>query len=486
MTTPLVSRRLSRRLSKLAAVSLLALLSGCGFLLKSDYQAPQVTVPAAWHATAATPAAATAAAIDDWWQDFADPALDALVQEALAKNNDLAAATLKVKEAQLEVGLAENDFLPTFSGTGGVTRQTNLSSSGTKSTAGSTSNTTTTYSVSGGVSWELDLWGKVARETDAKDWEAKATEQDRQETALSLAGTVVDLYYQLGYLNERIALADESIAYAQKTLELVQVQHGAGAASGLEQAEAEQSLASQQASRTQLVEEQAETRNALAILFDGPPGTEHAEPAAMPAGALPEVASGLPADLLARRPDLQAAEFRLRETLSEGDATKASYFPTISLTGSLGSSSIALTDLIKNPIGALGADLALPFLNINAALLNVKVSKLEYQTAVVNYRQTLYTAFKDVENALSARTQYAAQGTLLAASLAAAQKAESLYEAQYRAGAVALKSWLDAQETRRQAQEALAENQYNRILNYVTLCQALGGGPKLTAVAAAD
>jgi len=467
----------------LAAISSLALLAGCGSLLKSDYQEPQATVPAEWHTVAGT-SAVSATTVDQWWKDFNDPALDQLVDLALQKNNDLAAATLKVRQAQLEVGLAENEFLPSFNGGGDASRQTNMSSTGT--TGGSASRSTTSYSVSGGVSWELDLWGRIARETDAADWEAKATQQDRDETALSLVGTVVQLYWQLGYLKERLALSDESIAYAQKTLDLVKAQHGAGASSGLEEAEAVQSLASQQASRTQLVEQQQEARNALAILFDGPPGTDSAEPAAVTEVDLPLVDAGLPAGVLERRPDIRAAELRLRETLSQGDATKASYFPTISLTASVGSSSIALADLVKNPIGALGADLVLPFLNINEMLLNIKVSKVEFQTAVVNYRQTLYTAFKDVENALSARQQYAEQGTLLEASLAAAEKAETLYEAQYRAGLVALKSWLDAQETRRAAQEALAENQYNRIVNYVTLVQALGGGPKLTEVAQAN
>ena len=466
-----------RRLRLLSSASLLLLVSGCGFLLESDYQTPEVTVPSQWQMASATSTVPAATGIDRWWQDFNDPALNALVTEALAKNNDLAAATLKVRQAQLEVGLAENDFLPVFSGTADAQRQDTLSSPKT---------TTKTYSVTGGVSWELDLWGRVARETDAKDWEAKATAQDRDETALSLVGTVVDLYWQLGYLSERLALSDQSIAYAEKTLQLVQVQHGAGAASALEELEAKQSLASQQANRTELVQQQEEARNALAILFDGPPGTSHAEPTAMPQTALPAVAGGLPAQVLARRPDIQAAELRLRETLSEGDATKASYFPTISLTGSLGSSSIALTDLMKNPIGTLGAGVTLPFLNLNEMLLNIKVSKVEYQTAVVNYRQTLYSALSDVENALSARTQYNAQAEKLEQSLDAARKTEALYEARYRAGAVPLKSWLDAQETRRTAEEALAENRYNRLVNHTTLCEALGGGPKLdgtTAVA---
>lgn len=456
----------------------LLLLSGCGFLLESEYQAPTVAIPPQWQSATASPAAM----IDQWWQDFSDPAMNALVADALARNNDLAAATLKVRRAQLAVGLAANDLLPVFSGAGNASRQDtfrNQSSAadGETSTANSSS-VTKSYSVTGSVSWELDLWGRVAREMDAKSWEAKATSEDRDATALALVGTVVDLYWQLGYLRERLALSDASIAYTERTRALVQAQHGAGATSALEVLEAEQALAAQQANRTQLVQQQTEARNALAILFDGPPGVARSEPDAMPRIALPVVTSGLPAQILERRPDVKAAELRLRETLAEGDATKARYLPTLSLTGSLGSSSVALTDILKNPIGTLGAGITLPFLNLNAMLLNIKVSKVEYETAVVNYRQTLYRALGDVENTLSARGQYAAQAEKLEQSLAAARATEKIYEARYRAGLIALRPWLDAQQTRRTAEEALADNRYNRLLNHTKLCQVLGGGPR--------
>ena len=478
---------MAKRFYRLGSVPLFLLLSGCGFLLESRYTAPDVALPAKWQ----TASESSEPLIDRWWIEFNDPALDALVAAALVRNNDLAVATLKVRRAQLAAGLAANDFLPVLGATGSASREERFNPPKTKQNgegdAGSdkAARVTESYSVSGSISWELDLWGRVARETDAKTWEAKATGEDRDGTALSLVGTVADLYWQLGYLSELLALSDDSIAYAGRTLALVKAQHGAGAASALEELEAEQSLAAQLANRTQLVQQQSEARNALAILFDIPPGTAHAEPAAMPRSALPEVAAGLPAQILGRRPDLKAAEMRLRRTLAEVDATKARYLPTLSLTGSLGSSSVALTELLKNPIGTLGASITLPFLNVNSMLLNIKVSKVEYEAAVVNYRQVLYAAFSDVENALSARHQYAEQGDRLAQSLAAVRATERIYETRYRAGAVALKPWLDAQQMRRTAEEALLENRYNRLLNHTRLCLVLGGGPRVEEMPAA-
>ena len=307
------------------------------------------------------------------------------------------------------------------------------------------------------------------------DWEAQATEEDRQAAGLSLVGTVTDLYWQIAYLNQRIVASEESIAYARKTLELVQAQHRAGSASGLEEAEATQTLTSQLASHTQLIQQRVEARNALAILFDGPPGAAFPELARLPDAGLPAVEAGLPASLLTRRPDLKAAELRLRENVATVDATRVGYYPTLTLTGSVGGSSSALSDVLAHPIGTLGAGLVLPFVQWRDMQRNVAVSQADADVAIVAFRQTWYQALADVENALSARQQYDAQAEQLEIALAAARKVERLYEVQYRAGAIPLKTWLDGQESRRTAENSLAENRLNRLNNAVTLYQALGG-----------
>ena len=159
------------------------------------------------------------------------------------------------------------------------------------------------------------------------------------------------------------------------------------------------------------MQQRVEARNALAILFNAAPGDTTlaavlpVEPQQLPRTTVPDVAAGLPAELLARRPDLRAAELRLRETLAQGDASRASYYPTLSLTGALGTSSASLLNLVKNPVLSLGAGLSLPFLRFNEMQLNTDLVKAQYAEAATTYRQTLYTALSEVENALSARTQ---------------------------------------------------------------------------------
>jgi len=461
--SPLQRQASSRRLVMLAVVAMLAACAS-----PSVYRSPEVTVPTQWQQQPAAPASSQAAqvpAADRWWERFGDPQLTQLVDEALQRNNNLAVAAIKVRRAQLQAGLAASAQWPSVSA-GANTSASRLLESGP---------TTRTNSVSAGVSWEADLWGRLAALRNNAEWEAQATDQDRAAAALSLVGTTASLYWQVAYLNQRIESSQQSIDYARKTLDLVKAQHEAGSVTGLEEAQALQTLASQEASQSQLVQQRVEARNALSILFDGPPSQSLAEARRLPEAALPTVEAGLPASVLARRPDLRAAELRLRGSLATVDATRTSYYPTLSLTGSLGGTSNVLSNVLSNPVATLGAGLALPFIQWRDMQRNVAVSQADYEQAVLGFRQTWYQALTDVENALSARTQYEVQAQHLQRSLTAALQSERLSEIQYRAGAVPLKTWLDAQETRRVATNNLAQNRLNRLNNLVTLYQALGG-----------
>ncbi|MCA1322603.1 efflux transporter outer membrane subunit [Herbaspirillum sp. alder98] len=467
MSTTSFRAALPRRFpSTTLALAIALMLGGCASQ-RTSFEPVQTKTPAAWNQRTAGAEVTS----DQWWKQFGDPELNGLIERALRTNNNLAVAAIKVRRAQLDAGLADDARIPALSATGATTGNRRLDGA-RNSYRTSTGNVT--------LSYEADLWGRLGANYDVKRWEALATEQDRQSTALTLVGTTANLYWTGAYLNGRIALANESIAYAQKTLELIRTQYRAGSVSTLEILEAEQNLTTQQSTLTQLIQQQVENDNALAILFDSPPGATTALPARLPQQALPDLAAGLPADLLGRRPDLRAAEMRLRESLATVDATRTSYYPKLTLTGALGTSSDALVRLMQNPVATLGAQLTLPFLQWNQMQLNVKISQADYESAVTTFRQTLYAAFGDVENALSARRQYAAQEALLQQNLAAAQGAERLYELRYRSGSATLRVWLDAQEKRRTAENSLAEARLNRLKNQMTLYQALGGDAQVT------
>lgn len=450
------------RMPLCCAALMLFLLGGCASLTRTQYLAPEASIPTAWAHADSTPAADSTR----WWQAFGDAQLDTLIDQVLARNADLAAAGIKLQRARLNTGLAEDKFIPAVGASVGNSLSKSLKGAG---------DINRSYSATTTLSWEADLWGKLASTRDAAQWEARATEQDKANTALALIGSTARLYWQIGYLNQRIALSSQSIAYTERTQALVRRKFEAGAISRLDLLQAEQDLAAQQASQTQLIQQREEARTEFALLFDGPPGKSFTEPQTVPAGSFPGVAADLPADILARRPDLRAAELRLRATLASGDASRLAYYPSLSLTGSLGSSSDKLRDVLSNPVAALASELALPFLQYREMKLKTGVAQADYDLAVIQFRQSLYSALGDVENALSARAQYVQQGEFLSRSLAAAQGAEKINEARYQAGAIPLQTWLDSQEKRRSAEASLAENRYNQLASQITLNLALGG-----------
>lgn len=440
-------------------------LAGCGALTRTPYDTPQVLLPAQFtHA----PSSATAQPVTDaWWHALGDPRLNAWIDLALERNPDLAAAGLRVRRAALQAQLAGHTLLPQP----GATASTGAS----RPLSGSPRSTTENASASLSVSWELDLFDRLGAQRDAAGFEAQASMQDRQAVALALTTTTAGLYWQLAQANERLESADRSLAYARRTTELVQAQYRSGAVSSLELREARQSLAQQEALWSQYVQARTELRQALTELFSGAaaPG---GEPLALPSGPLPAVEAGLPAELLGRRPDLRAAELRLRAALASSDAATARYYPTLSLTGSLGGASNALLHLLGNPVAALGANMTLPFLNVGEMRLSTAIARTQYEEAVVNFRKSLYSALAETEKSLSARTQLLEQQRAQQRSLQESVAITRLYEARYRAGQVQLRAWLDAQERQRAAELALSALHLQQLQNQLTLYKVLGGG----------
>ncbi|WP_288898824.1 TolC family protein [uncultured Delftia sp.] len=418
-------------------------LAGCGAITRTTYEAPQVALPAQFEH--AQPSAATPAP-EAWWRAFGDPRLDAWIDMALARNPDLATAGIRVRRAALQAQLAGRALLPQPGGT--------LSTGASRPLSGSPRSTLETSSATLSVGWELDLFDRLGAQRDAAVFEAQASEQDRQAVALSLAATTASLYWQLALANERLEFARQSLEYTRRTGELVEAQYRSGAVSSLERREARQAL------------------NELLLGAEAPGG----EPQALPTGALPAIAAGLPAELLGRRPDLRAAELRLRASLASSDAATARYYPTLSLTGSLGGSSNSLLDLLANPVTALGASMTLPFLNVGEMRLNTAIARNQHEEAVVNFRKSLYAALAETEKALSARTELASQEQAQQRVMQESAEITRLYEARYRAGQVPLRTWLDAQERSRNAQLALSALHLAQLQNQVTINKVLGGG----------
>ena len=449
-------------------------LVGCSAMVKTPYTQPSTDIPANFQnsKTLSQQIYANTYA-DQWWKLFNDQELNQLVEQVLTSNTDLAVAGINLKQARIQAKQSQSRQGIRISDAG-ISTGHRFSLDGDGDSAQGLS---LNYP---GLSYELDLFGKLANETEAARWEALATEEDLQATAQSIIATTANLYWELGYLNESYTVAKQNLASTQKTYDLVKVQYKAGAVSGLDLTSAEQALQSQKATLSRIDQQKVETRTALAVLMQRPVQQLNIiEPNRLPNLTLPNIAPGLPAELLSRRPDLKASELRLRKALANKDANKASYYPSISLTGGINTkgSSTSLTEALSNPVAILGAGLNLPFLQWNDMKRDLKVNELEYEKSIIQYRQTLYKAFGDVENALSNKTELDRQVTLQERNVQLAEKAERLTDVRYRNGAIALKNLLDAQETTRNARLTLVQTKQSQYNAYVTLMQALGGSP---------
>ncbi len=437
-------------------------LAGCSGL-SSTYVRPALPTPPHWQA--ATDHAAVPAR---WWESFGDKQLNSLVTTVLDNNNDLVVASVRVRQALIQAQRAGVAMFPTPSGGGSRQSQMQLVDGMTMDI----------FEFSLGASYEVDLWGRLASETDASSIRTVAALEDVEAARVTVVAATMEAYWRLGFANQDLGAARASLEVATTTLEQVEGQVEAGAATALELSEARQTLETQAAQIADLEQTRATLRNTLFVLLNGATNPA-AEPRRLPARTPVKIEAGLPAELLAQRPDLRAAEHRLRATLRTVDGAKASLYPQITLTGSLGGTSADLADLLANPIATLGAGIVLPFLNFADGKLRVKAAEADYELAVAEFRTTLLNAFSDTANALSARKFLSEKGRRLRAALEAAQIAEELTGERYRAGAVELRVWLNAQEVSRTAARAVSSNRLDQLLAEVQIFRVLGGSPSV-------
>lgn len=451
--------RWTRRLS---LASLLVVCTACGSM-RTPYTTPAMALPAAWPHAVAPQAGQSLSETDlPWHRTFADPELARLVAQVLGGNRDLAAAAFRLQGARLQAGLSGQDRLPQL--------QAGMSAGGEWSRAASR---TRSVGATLSVSYEVNLWDRLAALDDKAGWEAQATDADWQALRNALVASATTAYFQNAYLSQALALAQQTATDARRTLALVQAQVDAGAASRLELSEAQRVLHEQQAAVTRLTQQQVLARQTLALLV-GDSGFVVQAPELLRA-APPPMEADIPAHLLARRPDLRAAEMRLRADLADVDAVRTSFYPALALTGSAGTSSAHLHSLLRDPVGTLLASMTFPLINAQRARLSTAVARARFDESAARFQQTLLTAFFEVDGALSAREQLRQEGIELQQAWELAQATEQLQEIRYREGASPLRDWLTAQQNRRSAELAVLSNRLEQINAYITARKALGG-----------
>jgi NodT family efflux transporter outer membrane factor (OMF) lipoprotein len=470
--------------TKSLLILLAAGLAGC--TVGPDYVRPDVKTNATWHETAALDArhvAAPAPALDTWWNGFDDPELVTIVNRVLAQSLDLAASTARVEQARAAAAHAQANRLPSGSLDASVERQ----HQSTRSPLGKIASAFPGYDrdqtieqVGAGASWELDLAGGLRRGAEAADAEYQAAEATHVGVRISLAAEAADAYFRVRGAQARIAIADEQIRNESGLLELVKLRTEHGLGTARESAQAEALLLQAQATIPPLKIELETQLNRLDVLMGAAPGTYATEVGTVGKSyTVPGLeAAGGPAALLRRRPDVIAAERELAASNARIGVALAEYYPSVSLSGLLGASTLGsghlLTGAAFQPQAALGLHWRLfDFGRVDAEVRQAKGANAE---ALAKYRGSMLRATEDVENAIVSLTQLEAQHALLTDEVDAHARARDAAQDAYKGGAVSLIEVLDEDRQLLASRDLLARVHTDDARSAVAAFRALGGG----------
>ena len=470
-----------RNLASACAVALTALSVGCS--LAPEYERPALPVANEYPADAPVLAAAMpdtkpdarAAAEIAWREYFTDAELQAMIAQALEKNRDLRVATLRVLEARAAFQIRRADQFPTVNVNAGELRlgiPESLSSTGS-------ANTASIYAVGASiVGWELDFWGRVRNLKDSALEQFLATDSARRAVTVSLVSQVADGYLTLRELDERIRITRDTVRTREESVRIFRRRFEVGTTTRLDVAQIETLLTQAQTLGAQLEQARAAQAHALTLLVGTQPARIADRENLNDAALVREPPVGLPSDLLQQRPDIVAAEHRLKAANANIGAARAAFFPTITLTGFLGTASGGLGGLFESGTGAwlFAPQLVAPIFDAGRRQANLDVAEVRRDAAVAEYERTIQTAFRDVADALSAHHWLSEQLTIQRRAVAEQTERARLATLRLDRGLASSLEVLDAQRDLLAAQQQLVQQRRALLSSRVALYAALGGG----------
>jgi NodT family efflux transporter outer membrane factor (OMF) lipoprotein len=424
----------------------------------------------------------------DWWKSFNDPVLDNLVRAAYQQNLPLRVAGVRVLGARAQLGYATGQLYPQVQQATGALEKKRASEKGPLYSPGSPSN----YWVAQAgltASWEIDFWGKFRRAVESADASLMAAVADYDNTLVSLTGEVANTYVVLRTLEKRLQIARQNVEIQKKSLQIAMARWKGGTTSRRDVEQANTVLESTEASIPPLESLLQQAKNALCVLMGLPPrdlgeflGDKAGDIPAPP----PTVAVGIPADLLRRRPDIQAAEWRAAAQCAQIGVARANLFPAFSLLGNFGFQAadvgtVRLDDIFqwRSRLGGIGPSVQWNILNYGQLTNLVRIQDAKFQELLISYQNTVLQAQKEVENALIGFLKAQERAEKLALSTASAQRSVDLAILQYRQGITDFTTVLTAEQTLLTQQDNLASTLGEISGNLVSMYRALGGGWQL-------
>jgi len=459
------------RLSRLCVVLLLAL-SFAGCITGPDYKRPFVETPTAWRTDVKE---VEELSNSQWWQRFDDPALNGLIDEALRENKDLLIATARVDEFLGRYGVTRADLFPQVGAEGSAARERiseDLSPIGP-----SIDNPDNIYQAFLTATWEIDLWGRLRRATEAARADLLSTEEARQVVIQTLVSSVALGYIDLLNLDRQLQISIETAETRKHSLDIFTKRHQAGVISKLELSQVKSEFQEARARIPELERFVGQRENALCVLLGRNPGPIQ-RGGTISDLALPPVPEGLPSDLLGRRPDIRQAEHDLIAANARIGVARAAYFPTVSLTGFLGTSSREVSDLFEGNSKAwnYAANVTVPIFTAGRIKGQVEAAEAIQQQALINYQRTIQNAFREVDDSLidqdRTRETLSAQGE----QVMALQDYAHLARLRYDEGYSSYLEVLDAERSLFNVDLRYTQTQADLFSSFVNLYKTMGGG----------
>ena len=479
-----------RALKAAAAAAAAAILSAC--TVGPDYLRPGAPVPARFKEAQYKEAAAPprgwklgqpsdAISRGEWWTIYNDPVLDGLEARIDISNQNLKTFAAAFREAEFIVAEARAGFFPT--GTVSASGQRSKSGgggsngSGSVSAGGSAGNITDFFSTSVAASWTPDFWGQVRRTVEANVATAQASAADLANARLSAQGTLAGDYLQLRVADELKRLLDRAAQAFAESLRITRNQYSSGTTDQSAVAQAEAQLLSTQAQAIAVGVMRAQFEHAIAVLIGVPPAELTIAPSDF-VDAVPDIPAGLPSALLERRPDIAAAERTMKAANAEIGVEVAAFYPTITLSGDAGAAALTLAKLLTRSslFWSFGASLVDTVFDAGLRSARVGAAVAVFDEDLATYRQTVLTAFQQVEDQLAALRIFAEEQQVQDAAAASALGAERIINNQYLAGTVAYTSVIVAEQTALADFETALTVRQNRLVASASLIQDLGGG----------
>ncbi len=444
-----------------------------GCMVGPDYHRPRIETPPALR-----PPLPGSEADDDgtWWRQFEDPVLDSLISEALANNKSVKIAAANIDQAAAVLTQVRSPLLPQANVGAGATRQ-RATERGAVPVPPTVPNPQTSYQLVAGASWEIDLWGRIRRLSEAARADLLATEEARRGVILSLVGAVANGYLQLRGLDEQLAIAQRSRDAYGESVKLFELKLRHGFVSGMNVQQARVQYETAAAAIPQIESQIGQLENALSILLGRNPGPI-SRGKAIHALVLPAVPAGVPSELLERRPDIRQAEQNLIAMNARIGAARARYFPSISLTGAFGQSSAELSRLFDGParVWSFAGSLVGPIFAGGAISGQVRQAEAAHRAALLSYEATIQNAFADVDDALVARQKLAEQLAAQERLVKASAEYVRLAQLQFEGGVAPYSTVLQAQQQLFPAELAYAQLRSSLFASAVNVYKAMAGG----------